>query len=197
MTNSDLTKSERAHAELLAQHLDTVQVFIDENIVGDKAMPAKDIFAGLEKQVQLSKDEFINSLRVNIKIGRIVGIVGKRRWGYCRVNDNAPSEPVPKEIEGLPSAQKLTINIGRKHRIYSVDNHNWALQKRTAANWVSCAYWSHLDQALRGVSRRLLDGEIRTTAVVVKDLQDSAKVVKAAEERVYEILKGIADANVE
>ena len=188
MTNNDLTKSERVYAELLKDHIKTVQEFVDKNITNDNPMPAKDIFAGLSgrghyaKINGLSQDEFVNSLRINVKIGRICGIAPKRRWGYCRVD----------EADG-----KMTIPIGRKYRIYSVDNHNWALQKRNASNWISCAYWSRLDQALRGVARRMVNGELRTTAVIVKDLREAAQLVNDAEERIYQVLKGEADAKVE
>lgn len=89
--------------------------------------------------------------------------------------------------------EKTSILLGKKYRIYAVDDRNWTLQKNNSATdvdpiWVSMFYYSDLESLLTIVAKRMLDKKLKACADI-STLNNLAEEIKRAEESVLAELK--------
>jgi hypothetical protein len=190
MTYDDLNKTERAQAEFLEPWIDRVQAFVDENITEGVAMPAKAVYEKFTAQrpddTFLCEKDFVASFRVNVKIGRIKGIEGVRRWGYRRIGSgpitnghtNGKAEPSAPE-----PVTKTVIYLTDTHRLIDLDKYQWALQKRSGESWQNRGYYSCLGDALRSAAVKMLNDEIKASTETIMEVKDLGRLVRNAEDR--------------
>lgn len=83
-------------------------------------------------------------------------------------------------------------------RIYNTDSRNWAIQKMNHLNkdgvevWLSKWYCSSLPEALKFVSRKLLNSELQGSRSMVRELSDLAELVVQSEKRVLKKLQDVS-----
>ena len=177
--------------EAVKPHLATIQQWVDENITEDVAMPSKEIGARLSEIIDLPAEELAVGFRGLVKSGDILGIAGRRKVGFCRPGYQGQKKSSPAVVDTGPP-ENTCVELSQTQRIYAVDARNWALQTWNGSAWLSQAYWSTLDQALRGVARRMVNRELRIRTLDVKDLNQLSTAIQAAENNVLASLQQLA-----
>ena len=85
-----------------------LQAFADECIIGpNQAMTAKAIYEKVAERLEsdISASSFPAAMSNLVKEGKIAGIMGKRRVGYCRLETKP--DPVPARVPELPNCLPL------------------------------------------------------------------------------------------
>lgn len=190
-----LNEQQQKDLKILETHLQVIQTFVDENIVKkNKAMVSSLIYSGLSSSIpDVDEPSFKRSFSLNVKVGNIKGIYGAKRAGFKPIDDSGVDDgdtlPAPPPIPTEDEEGKTSIRISRSLRLCGVDKRNWAFQKLQQVNdgyvWLSMHYWPDLSSALRGVTKILLNKEIKSVKADISGMENVIKAIGEAEERIY------------
>lgn len=97
---TELNSIEVKALAIINPYIDSIQVYVDTNIVDGHAMTAAMIYEGFKNtcNCKLDADNFIRGFRIGVKSGRITGIEGVKRLGYRRVGDNVQTTTSTEEV---------------------------------------------------------------------------------------------------
>jgi len=106
-----LSKAQQSNAKILIDDLTLVRGYVDEHIVGDKAVPVRIIFEALKGQLsrKMTQNTFAASFSANVLLGTLGNIKGMRPKGYVRVNGVATA---PAETESPSRKLKRSSALG-------------------------------------------------------------------------------------
>lgn len=116
MARNTLSKSEQSFARFFTDdEIKIIQDFVDENIIGEQSMTAKQLSAAINDKSarHIPESTFCNALSCTVRAGRITGIQGRRRKGYVRV-DETPEESSSSEEKGQVEEPKANLPAAPK-----------------------------------------------------------------------------------
>lgn len=171
----------------IEKHLDDIQKFVDDRIQGSVKMTCDAIFEAYKKENgwPLSEKAFTQGFRLAVKIGKITGLKGIKRFGYCRVPDNKidynDNELIPQDA---PRVGAIIIDDNR--RLVASDL-NWNYQVRKGNAWSTEAYLTNAYSVALTVVRKLMDEELRNMPTF--NINEFPSVVAKAEDRLTLLLQ--------
>lgn len=106
-------------------------------------------------------------------------------------DDSVNSDSGDEDESELETTKKVTINISPSIRIYNTDSRNWTIQSRTGDIWLSKFYYPTLNETLKGLAKKMLNKEIKSSSAEIHKLNDLSGLIEKAEQNVAILLKNL------
>lgn len=156
------SKSKDDQLEDIALYLENLQTFVDLYIQGENKMTAAAIYTQFKKEngCELDEETFIKAFRLAVKKG-LFPLESAYRYGYKRVGTGN----TPSKVEDEDNAERThgVIQLDENRRVVALDRFCWAIQTRKESGaWINEGYYGNAYNLLRGISRKLIDLELKT-----------------------------------